>query len=153
MTGVKIGLVISLGFAVLAGAGPVFCQTAQDPWPEGIDRWVQGYGRTISGETISYQMVVSVEAIELGGLHVEGERRCEVHPGVGLRTATVWEEARKALSATRWTQETQPFSFRVVRYRRELDPRTRGGSSICTPRWRGRLTGFLWWTPRSALGM
>ena len=54
MTGVKIGLVISLGFAVLAGAGPVFCQTAQDPWPEGIDRWVQGYGRTISGETISY---------------------------------------------------------------------------------------------------
>ena len=31
-----------------------------------------------------------------------------------------------------------------------LLPRMRGGSSICTPCWRGRFTGFLWCMPRSS---
>ena len=34
-----------------------------------------------------------------------------------------------------------------------LAPRTRGGSSICTPWWRGRLTGLSGCRPRSSVGM
>ncbi|NIQ25989.1 MAG: hypothetical protein GTN88_05475, partial [Gammaproteobacteria bacterium] len=42
----------------------------------------------------------------------------------GLELARVWEEARKALAATRWTEERQLFAFWIHRYSRVLDPNT-----------------------------
>ncbi|NIN09887.1 MAG: hypothetical protein GTN62_00560, partial [Gemmatimonadales bacterium] len=67
---------------------------------------------------------VPVVAVELSGVSVEAERRCVTRPEEGLEMARVWEEARKALAATRWTEERRLFAFRVHRYSRVLDPNT-----------------------------
>ncbi len=45
------------------------------------------------GATVVRRLETPVEAIMLAGLEVESRRRCEVRPGQGLATATVWEEA------------------------------------------------------------
>ncbi len=65
-----------------------------------------------------------VVAVELSGVSVEAERRCVARREEGLELARVWEEARKALAATRWTEERQLFTFRLYRYSRVLDPNT-----------------------------
>ena len=54
MTGLKLTLIAGLGLVVLAGTRAVLTQGLPDAWPEGTGRWLQGYARSISGETISY---------------------------------------------------------------------------------------------------
>ncbi|HZD03903.1 MAG TPA: hypothetical protein VE173_03270, partial [Longimicrobiales bacterium] len=63
-------------------------------------------------------------AIELAGIEVAGEQRCTVRPGSGLRTAEVWEEARKALRLAAWTEAQEAVAFRAVDVEAELDPGT-----------------------------
>jgi hypothetical protein len=77
------------------------------------------------GDTVDIQMVAQVQAIELEGLAVEGERRCEVRPEAGRAVATVWEEARKALAAAEFTDQTGLFRYRIVRFTREMDEQGR----------------------------
>ncbi len=74
--------------------------------------------------TREYRLAAPVVAVQLAGLTVEAERRCLLRPEEGLETARVWEEARKALAAARWTDEQRLFSFRLHRYTRVLDPNT-----------------------------
>lgn len=74
-----------------------------------------------AGQTLEYRMVAQEEAIDLGGIIVEGERRCEIRPEEGLRTHQLWEEARKALNAAAWTQDQRLFKYDLVLYERELD--------------------------------
>ncbi len=77
-----------------------------------------------AGERRLYRMAIPVEPVELRGLYVEAERQCVIRPEEGLETATLWEAARKALNAVRWTERSQQFVYEVVRYQSELDPRT-----------------------------
>ncbi len=60
-------------------------------------------------------------AIELEEIRVEGDQQCVVRPGEGLQLATVWEEARKALTVQEWTEREGSYRFQVTRYERELD--------------------------------
>ncbi|UCF18998.1 MAG: carboxypeptidase regulatory-like domain-containing protein [Gemmatimonadota bacterium] len=90
-----------------------------------------GYRNTYSdtlalelGQTLDYRMMVPMEVIQLVGITATAESRCDVHPAEGEQTAQVWEEARKALRATRWTEQQGLFSFQTERYRRTLDSRT-----------------------------
>ncbi len=76
------------------------------------------------GTSIDYRLAVPVVAVELSGVSVEAERRCVARPEEGLELARVWEEARKALAATRWTEQRRLFAFRIHRYSRVLDPNT-----------------------------
>jgi hypothetical protein len=78
-----------------------------------------------AGESRLYRMAISIRPIELSSLDVEAERQCTVRPEAGLEMASLWEAARKALNAVRWTERGQLFVFEVVRYQSELDPRTR----------------------------
>lgn len=81
--------------------------------------------RVSTGDTVDIRLVAQVQAIELEGLEVSGERRCEIRPEAGRAVATVWEEARKALSAAALTDETGVYQYRTVRFVRDLDDRGR----------------------------
>ena len=77
------------------------------------------------GVTVVYRMEAPIEAVILEGISVASSRRCEVRPDQGMATATVWEEARKALEATSRTSGQGVYRYLIRRYERELDPRGR----------------------------
>ncbi len=77
------------------------------------------------GVTAVYRLETPVEAIMLAGIDVRTSRRCEVRPGQGASTATVWEEARKALEATSRTSGLGTYRYVIRHYERELDARGR----------------------------
>ena len=77
------------------------------------------------GVTALYRLETPVEAIILAGIDVTSSARCEVRPGQGASTATVWEEARKALEATSRTSDLGVYSYVIRRYERELDDEAR----------------------------
>ena len=91
-----------------------------------------GHARVLSdpipidrGVTVVYRLETPLEAIRLAGIEVRRSRRCEVRPAQGLSTATVWEEARKALEATSRTSILGVYRYMIRRYERELDARGR----------------------------
>jgi len=91
-----------------------------------------GHARVLSdpipidrGVTVVYRLETPLEAIVLAGIEVESSRHCEVRPGQGLSTATVWEEARKALEATSRTSGLAVYRYIIRRHERELDARGR----------------------------
>jgi hypothetical protein len=78
-----------------------------------------------AGELREYRMVAPFEAVALEGIVVEGRsRRCVLRPREGAEVARVWEEARKALTATAVSQRQQALRYEVVQYERDLDPKT-----------------------------
>jgi hypothetical protein len=78
-----------------------------------------------AGASVQWNVVSAVRPVELAGIDVRGEGRCEVRPTEGVATATVWEEVRKALDAATWTSERELYSFSWTRYQRELDENAR----------------------------
>jgi len=84
------------------------------------------------GETINLPMIVDTEGVSLRALRVSADRRCIVRPQEGLAVAQLWNEARKALSATELTQLAQTaaktrrdphrFTVRFRKFSRDLDP-------------------------------
>ncbi len=73
------------------------------------------------GAAVLHDMVVPVQAIALANITVEGERRCVLRPEGGLDVARVWEEARKALAAAAFTDETSVYRYVTMKYQRDLD--------------------------------
>ncbi len=77
--------------------------------------------RVAPGDTISRDVVVPVEAVALAEITVGAERRCVLRPDAGADVVRVWEEARKALAAASFTDETAAYRYRIVEYERESD--------------------------------
>ena len=77
--------------------------------------------RLEDGETVSVELSSRVEAISLGSIDVEADRRCRVRPEEGLAVTQVWEEARKALEAAAWTQERGLYRYETMGITRILD--------------------------------
>ncbi|MGI9627412.1 MAG: carboxypeptidase regulatory-like domain-containing protein, partial [Longimicrobiales bacterium] len=73
------------------------------------------------GEERSVDMTARVEAVQLVGIDVEGDRRCRVRPEEGLAVTQVWDEARKALAAAAWTQERGVYRYEMMELDRSLD--------------------------------
>lgn len=90
------------------------------------------------GDSLVRNLALSVKAIELEGIAVEGSARCTVRPGQGERTAAVWEEARKALEVASWALREEVFRYQVVQWVREYGPE---GRRILAEDRRG-LSGF-----------
>lgn len=78
-----------------------------------------------AGAAAFHDLVVPVEAIALANITVEGERRCVLRPEGGLDVSRVWEEARKALAAAAFTDETSIYRYVTMRHERDLDPDAR----------------------------
>ncbi len=74
------------------------------------------------GDTLRYTMDVAAETIQLTAVVVEEEKRCSLLPELGRETAATWEEARKALDITAWTEARAALRFHMVQWERELDP-------------------------------
>lgn len=76
------------------------------------------------GEPALVEIALATRAIELEGIRVEAEGRCDVRPAAGLTVAEVWDEVRKALEAARWTDEKGVYQYRTRRYERSVDEET-----------------------------
>ena len=75
-----------------------------------------------AGQTLDYRMTMPVRPIQLADLNVESERQCELRQAEGERVASVWDEARKALTAAVWTEKELSFRFKTQLWDRLLDP-------------------------------
>jgi hypothetical protein len=74
-----------------------------------------------AGETVQRRVAANAQRIALQGIVVQGRARCTPRPGSGPETATVWEEARKALGSARESNE-HAYRYSVRRFWRKLDP-------------------------------
>ena len=74
-----------------------------------------------SNETIEYALWVRTLPIQLADIDVEVEDRCQVDPRDGVGTATLWEEARKALAAASWSAAQQLNRYTLSSYEREWE--------------------------------
>lgn len=89
-----------------------------------------GYAEAVSsslrleaGEVRDYRFRVEARPVRLRDIPVEERARCDLLPSEGVALQEVWDEARKALSATAWTGQQPYFRFDVVLHTRRLDAR------------------------------
>ncbi|HET7461506.1 MAG TPA: carboxypeptidase regulatory-like domain-containing protein, partial [Longimicrobium sp.] len=74
-----------------------------------------------AGETVQRRVAANPQRIALQGITVSGRARCTPRPGSGPETATVWEEARKALGSAS-ESNTQAYRYTVRHLWRRMDP-------------------------------
>lgn len=84
------------------------------------------------GATVDVPMTIGAEGVSLRAVQVNADRRCLVRPQEGLAAAQLWDEARKALSATQLTQlahaaarsrsDRHRFTVRTRKTIRDLSP-------------------------------
>ncbi|HEV2145797.1 MAG TPA: carboxypeptidase regulatory-like domain-containing protein, partial [Longimicrobiaceae bacterium] len=92
-----------------------------------------------AGETREHEMEMGAEPVRLEGLVVRAEKgRCAALPEAEERTAALWEEVRKALSATAWTAARRRFRYTVQEHARILD----AGSMRVQSEQERRMTGY-----------
>lgn len=78
--------------------------------------------RLVERGAVELDLQISTAPIELTGIVVTQERRCTTGPETGLRTASVWAEARKALALAVAAGEVAGTRYRVRTFERELAP-------------------------------
>ncbi|HEX8697001.1 MAG TPA: carboxypeptidase regulatory-like domain-containing protein [Longimicrobium sp.] len=118
--------------AALTDAGGAFALRAPGAGRYRLRAERVGYATTTTepfdlaaGETRNERLVAGGRPVALEGITVEApSRRCAVRPEAGLQTATVWEEARKAINAAAFGQRERIFRYEVVQYERDLDPQS-----------------------------
>jgi hypothetical protein len=89
-----------------------------------------GYSEVLSrllpveaGAVVERPLTASPQVVQLKGLVVTGEGdRCVHRPENGEATERLWEQARKTLSTVALTEEVGLVTFRVLDYRKEIDP-------------------------------
>lgn len=74
-----------------------------------------------AGETIVVNALMRAEPIRLASVRVREDAICRVNPDSGLMVARAWEEARRALLATRLSPNGVPPIGEWINYRRTLD--------------------------------
>jgi len=130
--GALVGLIDATGVrhaVELSDASGRFVVEARQPGIYRLEVRRVGYRTVVSpalhlfrGDTLQYPLEVPAETIQLPAVIVEEERRCSLLPELGSRTAVTWEEARKALDITAWTEARGALRFQIVTWERELDP-------------------------------
>jgi hypothetical protein len=76
--------------------------------------------RLVAGETREVTLAAPAQGISLQGITVVAEQRCVIRPQDGVELTRVWDEARKALTATVLAEGS--LRYNVVQYERELEP-------------------------------
>ena len=74
-----------------------------------------------AGAPLEKMIPTLIEPIQLAAFDLSGSSRCQVRPADGVATATVWEEARKALTAVTWTSDREIYRFAWKRFQRGMD--------------------------------
>lgn len=88
------------------------------------------------GENIVADIALPIAAIEIDAVSVIGDRRCVARPDADGQSARLWEEMRKALTLTSWTEKERIARFQTRQYDREL----RLGTLAVV--WEGSRTSF-----------
>ena len=83
-----------------------------------------------AGQSREYPLEVSGDAVALNAVRIVADKKCVVRPGAGLAAAELWNEARKALEATKLNQAEKVFTVRIRKFERALDPRTLAEQSV-----------------------
>jgi hypothetical protein len=129
---------------VLTGGDGRFVIRAPQPGTYRLRTEMIGYASTTSdifrlepGETQERTVHVPLQAITLEGIQVSGAARCRPRPGSGPETARLWEEARKALEVTSWSERAGAIRFQGVRHTRVLHPGTLRVVDYAEQGWRG----------------
>jgi hypothetical protein len=118
-----------------------------------------------AGQLLEYALEAPAEGVLLTEIVVRREPRCTVRPEEGARTARVWEEARKALTAAALVQSQKSIRYEARTYERTLDPkdlrvrreqlrRSAGNGSqpfVSLPAERLRAEGFARITPQGSV--
>jgi hypothetical protein len=78
----------------------------------------------VAGTDLELNFAVQAIVVVLPTLTIEDERTCLGPLQGSIAAATIWEEARKALSAVKWTEQQSLFRHDLVRYERRLDTYT-----------------------------
>ncbi|UCD23276.1 MAG: carboxypeptidase regulatory-like domain-containing protein [Gemmatimonadota bacterium] len=69
------------------------------------------------GVTRDMNMAVAPVAVRLDMIEIEGDaKKCRIEEEHGLETATVWEEARKALANVAFSEAKQVFTYEIRKY-------------------------------------
>jgi hypothetical protein len=76
------------------------------------------------GDTVAVRIPTTVRPIALDGIEVSGDQRCDLPQDAVGQTQRVWEEARKVLALASLTDSLTWYRYDLVKYRRELDPRS-----------------------------
>lgn len=76
----------------------------------------------VAGEAVAHRMEAAIQPVRLAGIDVKGRQRCQIRPSEGAQTATLWEEARKALEIAAYTQRAGLLTYRIRTFHRERDP-------------------------------
>jgi hypothetical protein len=76
-----------------------------------------------AGETREFTVRVAAVVPRLAAVRVTGRSYCANQLREGGETATLWEEARAALTAALITREQQLFPVTITRFRRTYDPK------------------------------
>ena len=74
-----------------------------------------------AGETLRRELLLSSTRLELPALSVEGESRCAINARGGALAVALWEEIRKALTASVISDEGTPQPLHVREFSRDLD--------------------------------
>jgi len=77
-----------------------------------------------AGQVLEYRFEITAALVILPAIVVEDVRTCQTPAEAGLAASTLWEEARKALSAVAWTEGEALLRHKLVLYERERHPRT-----------------------------
>jgi len=80
--------------------------------------------RVAAGETVELRLATRPIPVALAAVRVTAKTACVARASDGQDVSTVWDEARKALTAMDLTQRQELFSAKVLRYERVLDSRT-----------------------------
>ena len=76
----------------------------------------------VAGATRTLRAVLTADAIVLSAVSVQGRQQCRIRPDSGQLVARVWEEARKALIASRIAARDSPLYAEWIKYERHTDP-------------------------------
>jgi len=116
----------------LTGTGGGYYLTAPQPGRYRLRTDRIGYAGAVSpwlrieaGRTLEYRFRVEPVPVRLREITVEERPRCQVLPDEGIEMQRVWDEARKALTATAWTGQQPYFRFDAVLHSHALDARGR----------------------------
>lgn len=80
--------------------------------------------RLAGGETVTYPFVFGRRTHDLPTVRIGEKRRCVSAPEAGIAVAAMWDEVRKALTATHLTTAAARYRFNLRQYERELDLKT-----------------------------
>ncbi len=79
----------------------------------GLRAWTSPALTLAAGDTLEYVVANPAPPVLLKAVVVTGERVCRGPPEAGVAMTAVWEEARKALLAVRWSEQRRALKFRI----------------------------------------